>query len=53
MLAGVAQELHQAEAAEPVGVVPEPGGVGALEGQEPLQLPHDGLGVPVDLLQRA
>jgi hypothetical protein len=52
VLARVAEEVHQVQAAEPVGVVPEPRRVGALEGQEALQLLHERLRVPVDLLQR-
>jgi hypothetical protein len=48
----VAQELHQREPSEPVGVVPEPGGVGTLEREKPLQLAHQRPGVSVDLVER-
>ncbi len=49
MLAGVAQELHQPDVAQPVGVVEESGRVGSFERQEPRELSADALGVAVDL----
>jgi hypothetical protein len=51
MLPDVAEEVHQGNATQPVGVVPHPGGVGPLEREEARQLPREAPGVPVDLLQ--
>ena len=51
VLAGVAQEIDQAEVPEPVGVVAQPGGVGALEGEKPRELPPIAWRVAVDLVE--
>ena len=51
MLAGVAQKVHQADAPQPVGVVPHSRRVGPLEGEEPGELLTDALCVAIDLLE--
>ncbi len=50
MLPGLAQEVHQRQAGQPVGVVDHPRGVGTLEAQVPAQLLRQRLGIGGDLL---